>query len=186
MTIPLAIALLGCQSAQEKPGKEAPVSSVPLTGFLGIPWGAAQQTAKAKIASRKDGATLYKETPFMLFYRDGELLDEHIDLLRLYFSSKGFYSGTAHFNSLTPTETDRYVQRLKGLLVSKYGEPNSDAAGTTRWRFADDNAITVEYTQQGLGIYYVNMKMSGDALVEEKEYDRKHSEDNRETYLGDL
>jgi hypothetical protein len=78
------------------------------------------------------------------------------------------------------------VQRLKGLLVSKYGEPNSDAAGTTRWRFADDNAITVEYTQQGLGIYYVNMKMSGDALVEEKEYDRKHSEDNRETYLGDL
>ena len=182
----LVLGLAGCQGQHEKPVKESPVSQMRLAGFMGIGWGDSLALAKHKVLSRKDGAALHKETPFMLFFRDGRLLEEHVDLFRFYFYSKGFYSATAHFTTLNPPEIDSFFLKLKSLLVKKYGEPYSDSPGTCRWRFADDCVITVEYSPQSLGIYYLNMKMSGEALAEEKEYARIKEDEGMEQYLRDL
>jgi hypothetical protein len=187
--LPLVLCVLvlsGCQSAQEKPVKEAPISSKTLGGFMGIVWGDSPAAAKQRIRMRRDGALLYRENPFMLCFRDGELLGEHVDLLRLYFYSKGFYSATAHVTTLTPSEVDRYYQKLKGMITSKYGEPHNDVQGNCRWRFTDDCVITIEYSSGVLGIYYLNMKMSGDALVEEKLYDRQSMDRDSIEYFKDL
>jgi len=182
----LVLGLAGCQRQQEKPVKEAPVSQKQLAGFMGISWGDSLALAKSKVFSRKDGALLYKETPFMLFFRDGRLLDEHVDLFRFYFYSKGFYSATAHFTTLTPLEINRFFLKLDSVLVKKYGEPYSDSPGLCRWQFADDCVITVDYSAQSLGLYYVNMKLSGEALVEEREYTRIKEDEGMEQYLRDL
>ena len=151
------VSLVAVHAATEAP------RPVALDGFLGIPWGATDDAAKAEIEVRAKARFNPKEsTEKRIRFEGGEFGGFKAHHFTLAFANGGFYFSETQLVGITKNHRKEFLA-FKQMLTEKYGSPNrdeedaDDLAATWYFRLPNQpaNQISLFSSPNGPGLRFV-------------------------------
>jgi len=104
----------------------ADTPTVPLPGFLGIPWGASMDDAKKQFTSRSHAHYIHAQSnDHELAFDGGKFAGFKLHSAKLSFKSGQFFVADCHVEA-TSKKHEKEFAALKNMLTEKYGKPGRD------------------------------------------------------------
>lgn len=116
------------QDEPDTPSAETqkPEPETALPGFQGVKWGDSIDTAREKISNLKEFTFSPEQSDKeSLFYTGGELGNQKISVMGLFFSDEGFFKSVIYFKGDENKMFSQYKE-IQDLLNRKYGKPADD------------------------------------------------------------